>query len=216
MLYFLLNFLLCCFTLLFTSYFPIPLKNLSCGEICPHGRLSYGEIHHMWKIILHKKNVRKIGNVGQKWVHFVAFYPILCCFLARLFFLHFTLFCYSLCLKNNSRKKYEICIFSFSCFLKCKAFVNLLTPKKLAPADLHFFLLLLFSIWPCWLFGSNFHASTFGQSAAMHIFLLFSLSSPVIFGVNFPCFEKPKKFGQVDLGFPSLTFGPVVKVNLTL
>ena len=168
-------------------------------RICPHGRLSYGEIHHMWKIILHKKNVRKIGNVGQKWVHFVAFYPILCCFLARLFFLHFTLFCYSLCLKNNSRKKYEICIFSFSCFLKCKAFVNLLTPKKLAPADVHFFLLLLFSIWPCWLFGSNFHASTFGQSAAMHIFLLFSLSSPVIFGVNFPYFEKPKKFGQADV-----------------
>ena len=67
------------------------------------------------------------------------------------------------------------------------------------------------------LFGSTFNAlknPEAGQSAAMHLFLLllFSLSSPVI-SVNF---EKPKKFGQVDLGFPSLTFGPVVKVNLTL
>ena len=113
-------------------------------------------------------------------------------FSCKIIFLHFTLFCYSLCLKNNSRKKYEICIFSFSCFLKCKAFVNLLTPKKLAPADVHFFLLLLFSIWPCWLFGSNFHASTFGQSAAMHLLLLllFSLSCPITFWVDFSCFEK--------------------------
>ena len=117
----------------------------------------------MWKIILHKKNVRKIGNVGQKWVHFVAFYPILCCFLARLFFLHFTLFCYSLCLKNNSRKKYEICIFSFSCFLKCKAFVNLLTPKKLAPAE----------SCCCALFSSP---------------ALFNLALMVIW-VKFPCFD---------------------------
>ena len=71
------------------------------------------------------------GKNGYTLWSFIPFYAV---FLQD-FFLHFTLFCYSLCLKNNSRKKYEICIFSFSCFLKCKAFVNLLTPKKLAPAE---------------------------------------------------------------------------------
>ena len=49
---------------------PVPVeKKLSCGEICPHDRLSGGEILHMTDChvekILHMRNVKKICNVEK-------------------------------------------------------------------------------------------------------------------------------------------------------
>ena len=95
-------------------------KNMSCGEICPHGRFSCGQILDitgchvdkfstwqidMWKNSPHMINVKKIWNVEKKCVQFMVFCCILqgfvansffCklrCFVAKSVFVRFTRFC---------------------------------------------------------------------------------------------------------------------------